>query len=254
MDFEQAGEALSYEIAFFQQGLDNPNMPQHEKGDLVNQLIQQTQALAIMVLLVRGDSNGFYHNLIRAALIRKRFLSELLDAQKTQVYHQCSGRIQGFLSAVAAQDFNLAKEIAQLSPDEFQKTMEYQEDFCYSQLLHHLVLQHLSVPQIETLCDQYQELTGESTRTDLIRAIIQKSQSDFEEAFEELIVEQEELILKNEKRGQLDTPEVLAHRKVFIEGLALINLAKIHEIDITTHYQFCPANSLVAMTIPFSGE
>ncbi|WP_339720037.1 Imm49 family immunity protein [uncultured Paraglaciecola sp.] len=254
MDFEQVGEALSYEIAFFKQGLDNPEMPQHEKGDLVNKLIDQTQALAIMVLLVRGNSDIFIHNLIRAALIRKRFLSELLAADKTQVYHQCSGRIHGFISAVAAQDFHLARDLVQLTPTDFQNTMEYEEDYCYAQLLYHLVAQHLNAIQIESLIARHDELTGESVRTDVIRGILQKDANNFEDAFEALIVEQEELIEKNIKRGQLDTPEVLAHRKVFIEGIALINLAKIHGIKITTHYQFCPANSLVAMTAPFPGE
>lgn len=254
MDFEQVGEALSYEIAFFTQGLDNPEMPQHEKGDLINKLVEQTQALAIMVLLVRGNSDSFYHNLIRAALIRKRFLSELLEAGKTQVYHQCSGRIQGFLSAAAAQDFDLAREIVQLSPGRFQNEMEYEEDYCYAQLLYHLAAQHLNDQQIQTLIARYEELANETVRTDVIRAIILKNSKDFEEAFEELIVEQEELLEKNQKRGQLDTPEVLAQRKVYIEGIALINLAKIHGINITTHYQYCPANSLVAMTAPFPGE
>tara|TARA_R110002167_G_scaffold55802_10_gene158464 strand:+ start:6308 stop:7072 length:765 start_codon:yes stop_codon:yes gene_type:complete len=254
MDFEQIGEALSYEIAFFMQGLDNPDMPQHEKGDLINKLIDQTQSLAIIVLLVQGNSNGFYHNLIRAALLRKRFLTELKEAGKTQVYHQCSGRIQGFLCAAAAQDLNLAKEIAQLSPPQFEKQMEYEEDYCYAQLLYHLVAQHLNDTQIQTLITRYEDLSGESIRVNVINAIMKKNLNDFEDAFEELIVEQEELIEKNEKRGQLDTPEVLAQRKIYIEGVALINLAKIHGINITTHYQYCPANSLVAMTAPFPGE
>lgn len=254
MDFEQVGEALSYEIAFFSQGLDNPDMPEHEKGNLIIKLIEQTQALAIMVLLVRGNSDAFYHNLIRAALTRKRFLAELIEAGKTEVYHQCSGRTQGFLCAAAAQDLALAKEIVQLTPTQFQKQMEYEDDYCYAQLLYHLAAQHLNENQIQALISKYEKLNGENVRMNVINAIMHKNTIDFEDAFEELIIEQEALIEKNEKRGELDTPEVLAQRKVFIEGLALINLAKAHGITITTHYQFCPANSLVAMVAPFPGE
>lgn len=252
MDLENFGEALSFEIAFFMQGLDNPDTPLHEKGDNTNKLIHQIQALAIIVLLVRGQSDNFYHNLIRAALLRKKFLEAVKDQK--DVYHQCSGRIQGFLSAVAAQDFDLAREIVNLTPPQFQKQMEYEDDYCYGQLLYHLAAKHLNSNQIKRLKERYEELCGETPRLAIINAILNKDLDAFNEAFEELILEHEELIEADKKRGQLEEPEVMAHRSVYLEGIALINLASGHSIHPQNHFRYCPPNALVAMSAPFPGE
>lgn len=254
MELEQVAQPLSYEIAFFIQGLDNPDMPLHEKGDLTQSLIYKNQALAIIVLLVQGYSDGFYHNLIRSANLRKKFLSELDQDNISDAYHQCSGRIQGLIGAIVAKDFDLARKIIRLTPQEFKKTMEYEDDYCYAQLLHHLISPSLEQQSIDSLVDRNEVFSGEEQpRVLVVKAILARDDVKFNEEFTTLLAAHEEIIEEEKKRGKMEEADVRTHWEVYLEGLALLNLAEKNGINVNTEYLYCPSAARVAMRKPFPG-
>ncbi len=255
MNLSAAGQPLSYEIAFLAAGLDAAQLPDPSVGNAVVEMIDKTQALAIIVLLARGDSDGFYHNLIRSAIWRRRFLGRLSEAGIDDAYHQCAGRIQGLYGALAARDFSLAEDIVGLTPVEFRPTMEYEDDYCYARLVHHLVVDSLSADQQSDLLQRYAAADDEEApRIAVLQALLQRDGEAFGEAFSDLVAARTDAIAADRKRGQLEDAEVIAHRHVYVEGLALLSLSERCGLRIADEYAYCPREARVPMKRPFPGE
>ena len=254
MDLSHAGKPLSYEIAFLHAAFTAGDSPVASKGDACTELVLKTQALAIIVLLARGDSDGFHHNLIRSALWRRSFLEMLRDAAVNDAYHQCASRIQGIHGALAARDFDTALNIVRLTPTDFRKQMEYEDDYCIARLTHHLLVNDLAEDEVANLIARYAELDDEEApRLRVLRAILDADSVAFGAAFADLIDARAMAIEADRERGQLEDAEVLAHRYVYIEGLALLNLAERHGIMIDDEYRFCPPAARAPMQRPFPG-
>ena len=255
MELAEYGPMFAVDIAFWRQGFIDPACPVEQLGKLSVELSEKFRAIAIMALLVGADSDLFHHHLIRSGLIRKSYLERLQKKGITGDHHQCSGRYEPFLDAVAADDFDLAKAIANLSPVEMQKGHEYEDDFCYARILHGIASE-AGNGEIRPLLEQFEAyLKGEaSARFDAAKALANRDQQAFEEAFEALLAEQEERIRANIKRGQLEEPGVIANRLVFVEGLALLRLAEKQGLTTELEYRYCPSLARVPMTRPFPGE
>ncbi|MEW6381915.1 MAG: Imm49 family immunity protein [bacterium] len=256
MKLEEYGEPLAYEIAFWMQGLTNPEYPVEELGRLSLELSDKFRALAIIVLLVKGDSDLFYHNLIRSGRARLIYLQRLKSEGIGQDHHQASGRYEPLLDAIAAGDFELAHRIIELSPAEWQKGHEYEDDYCYAQVLHRLVQEPVPEQEIPPLFKQFEAyLEGQpSARLDVCRAIVEQDQPAFDEAFADLLDDREAQIAANKARGQLEEPSVVAQRQVFIEGLALLRLAGRRGLATQPDYRYCPSLARIPMKTPFPGE
>src|SRR5207249_7380990 len=132
-------DSLSYDIGFWLAGIKNPDYPIGQLGDLSMEVSTKLRAAAIIVLVAKGDSDTFFHNLIRSANCRVTYLERLRDVRITDDHHQASGRVSGLVDAVAASDFVTARQIATLSPREWMNGHEYEDDFCYAQILHGLI-------------------------------------------------------------------------------------------------------------------
>ena len=65
MRLEDYGESLAYEVAFWLQGVANPQFPLEQLGKLTLEISAKLRALAIITLLTQAESDFFYHNLIR---------------------------------------------------------------------------------------------------------------------------------------------------------------------------------------------
>src|SRR5262245_43484335 len=115
MQLEEYGEVLAYDIAFWMQGLTEPTYPVEQLGKLSLELSDKLRGLAILTLLVKGNSDFFYHNLIRSGIARETYLQRLKDAGIDDDYHQASGRYEPLLDAIASHDLALARRIVVLS-------------------------------------------------------------------------------------------------------------------------------------------
>ena len=80
-----------------------------------------------------------------------------------------------------------------------------------------------------------------SARLDVCRALLNRDQTAFDEAFDKLIQEQDAKIAADKARFQLEEPEVMSQRLIFVEGLAVLRLATLHGLKTEPDYLFCPS-------------
>lgn len=253
MKLQDYGEALAYETAFFMQGQNDPDYPIQELGELCLSISTKLRSLAIFALLINADIDNFYHNLIRSGKARETYLRRIHDTGIIQDHHFASGRYQPILDAIAANDFDLGKQIVALSPSEWQKGHEYEEDYLYSLIIHNLILESSPFEDISALIDRYDVccISETANRGSLTRALLLRDQNLFEQSFEELLDFREREISADKARAQMEEPEIMANRYVFIEGLAILRLAERCNLATFQEYRFCPALARIPMLTPY---
>jgi hypothetical protein len=248
-------EPLAYDAAFWMLGLDNPSHPIGEMGKLALDVSAKLRVVAIISLLARGNSDGFFHNLMRSGRAREKYLMRVRQELAVTDHHFVAGRYEPFLDSVAAGDWTLARRIIDLSPDDWSSHHEYEDDFLYAQVLHGLV-QDRPGDFYEPLLARFEDVIEDSPRgrLDAAKALVAADQPAFEDAFESLLNERAAEIEAADARGQLLEPGVVANREVFVEGLALLRLAGHRGLQTEDEYRFCPGSARVPMTKPFPGE
>ena len=257
MKLEDYIEPLAYDAAFWLAGLKDPDTPVERLGVLSIDVCAKLRAAAIIVLLTRGDPDGFHHNLIRSARARETYLSRVHTAGRFDDHHYASGRYDGFADAVAAGEMSLARRLAALSPADWRQGHEYEDDYLYAQLLHALAAD--PPPDAQALAPLLRRfelyLDGEANpRFDVCRALAGRDQGAFDTAFEDLLAARDLEIAAAKKRGQLEEPPVVAERMVFVEALAVLRLATLLGLQTEPDYRFCPALARAPMVKPFPGE
>lgn len=248
MRLDEYRESLAYDAAFWMVGLRNPSFPLDELGALSDEVSKKLRALAILVLLAQGESERFLHNLIRSGRARRTYLERLRDAGKTDDHHQVSGRYRAFVDALAAGENELCRSIASLSPADFREGHEYEDDYCFAQILHRLGGggepsgdRESGASGTAPLFERWEAYRSDDPRMPVCRAIVLRDAPAFEEAFDELLRAREEEITAAKERRQLEEPHVIAERQVYVEGLALLRLAVARGIPASGEYRFCPS-------------
>lgn len=257
MVLEEYGESLAYEIAFWMGGLEDPSYPIEEIGRMSLEISDKFRALGIIALLVYGNHNLFLHNLMRSGLARVTYLSRIRNAKATRDHHYASGRFAPLLDAIASGDFSIARRITQGSPDRWQSGKEYEDDFCYARLLGGLVEEPVAEARAtEKLERRYlSALEGEAdSRLDVCRALVARDQKGFDMSFAALLEARSDQIAADKARAQLEDPVVIAQRRIFVEGLAILRIADSIGLATEADYEYCPALARQPLTIPFPGE
>jgi immunity protein 49 of polymorphic toxin system len=247
-------EPLSYDTAFWAAGVLNPEYPIEELGDLSLEVSEKLRAMAILVLLTKASTDTFYHNLIRSGRCREIYLRRCLEEKALEDHHRASGRYEPLCDSIAAGDFDLAGRIVRLSPDHFMAGHEYEDDYSYAQILHMLVNgDTTNARRFLQRFEVYAE--GESNaRLSLSNALVGRNQDAFDEAFEELLTERATKIQADKDRHQLEEPQVVAQRHIFVEGLAILRLAERQGLKTAAEYRYCPSLARVPLSKPFPGE
>jgi len=243
MIFEDLGLPIAYEAAFFLQSLDNPDLTTDEMGDLALSISRKYRSLAIMTLVSKSNPKLFAQNLTRSGRVRLTYLERLRREGVENDHHSASARIDGLLDALAASDLNLCRQLIAATRFTWLENSEYEDDFCYAQLIHRLVLQEKEETGATALINQFERvLDGKpSARLDVCRALLSRDQPAFDEAFDNLIHEREAKIEADKARFQLEEAEVLSQRLIFVEGLAVLRLATLYGLQTESDYLFCPS-------------
>jgi hypothetical protein len=249
-------DLLAHDIAFWMAGAMDPDYDLPQLGNLGVELSGKLRAAAIIVLLTKADSDAFCHNLIRSGRCREIYLRRLNAAGITDDHHQGSGRFNAFLDAIAADDFALARSIADLSPTTWHQGHEYEDDFCYAQILSGLIARSRDAQALEALLKRFEAvLNGEpEPRLDIVRAIAANDHAGFEIAFESLLARHADQIEQDKARHKLEDAEVIAERQILVEGVALLRIAERLGFPLQAEYRFCPSLARQRMRRPFPGE
>jgi hypothetical protein len=247
---------IAYDIAFWMTAFRNPDYPLDQLGSVCVDITAKLRAAAIIALLTNADSDAFFHNLMRSALCRLQYLERLRAANRVTEHHQASGRIDPFLDAVAAADFAAARRIAALSPGEWRQGHEYEDDYCYAQIVHGIIVAPGNTSNLDPLFGRYEKvLDGQAdARLDVTRALVQRDQAGFYSAIEALIARRTAQLEADRVRKRIEEPATVAERQVYVEGLAMLRIADRLGLKTQGEYLYCPSLARVSMQKPFPGE
>jgi hypothetical protein len=249
-------ETLAYDAAFWLTAFQNPDYPLRQLGEVCAQVTPKLRAAAIIALIANGDSDTFLHNLIRSARCRIAYLQRAREEGAAGEHHQASSWVGPFLDAVAAADFASARQIVSLSVSSWLPGHEYEDEFCYAQMAHGLISVPTDVTRIEMLGERFEQvLAGEpDARLDVCRAIVRRDQAAFDEAFEALLAQRTRQIDAEKARKRIEEPTMMAERQIYIEGLAILQIASRLKFTTQAEYLYCPSIARQAMRTPFPGE
>ena len=189
-------DPLATDVAFWLAGIDAPDYPFHALGELSLEVSTKLRAVAIILLLVRADTDLFLHDLIRSGVVREKYLTRCHAEGRTDDHHCVSGRPGPLLDAIASGDLALVGRIAALSPAQWQKGREYEDDYCFAQLLHRLVQPAPPKDEVAALLDRYEAYQDgqSSARLEVCRALSAGAQQAFDDAFDDRLTERAEEI------------------------------------------------------------
>ncbi len=251
MDIQDSIDELADDLAISYLGLDNPELPDDQFGELCFDLSKNFRALGVLLLLGEGSTDLFLHNLIRSGRSRRTFLVRRSEKGMADEYFVASGFYDPLLDAIVSGDLALARELGSLGSQEC-GLHELPDDHYYARLLHCLVSDPVPqdlVSEYLQAFEEYQE-GASSFRLKLIQALVVGDQADFDDAFEELIEDFEEDV-ELEDAVLLEESPLRATHQVCIEALALLKLADLHGLTTEPEYSYCPSLARVPMKIPY---
>lgn len=254
--FSEACEDLAYDVVFWLHGMYDPDYPLKQIGGLARDLSANLRSLAVMVLLSKGKVDRFQHNLIRSGRVRLTYLNRIAREGALDDHEYVASVCEPVLDAIAAGDWDLARQIARATPGSFRAGHEYEDDFCYAQVIHGLLLggeAQASIPMhLQKMADV---LDGkDDARLGLCQALMSGDVSAFERAFAEFLSARARAIDEDMARGQVEEPEVLALRIVYVEGLAMLRLAEARGLPTEREYVFCPSLARQPLIAPLPDD
>jgi hypothetical protein len=254
MILEDYTDALAYETAFWMAGVLDPQYPITQLGALSLEVSARLRTMAIAVLVSDGRTDSFYHNLIRSGRMRQIYLERCQKEDQLDDHHRASGRVAPLLDTIAAADYALAQQIVALSPSEFHAGHEYEDDYCYAQIIHRLVTDKSD--GFKDLLRRFETYIqgAANPRLRIAGALVSREQQEFDVSVRDLIVDRDGEIQRAKLRGELEEPHVVAQRRIFVEGLAILRLAERRGLQTEKEYQYCPSIARVPMSRPFPGE
>ncbi len=236
-DFEQP----ETHVAFCLGNIRHPNMTLEVAGRFYEEAAEALRAHAILRLLVDANGNGFSNDLVMSGHARRAWLRRCARDQYAD-YFLALSRSGSMFDALAGDDFPLAAEIFRLSPAAPREGDEYADDFWWQRLVG-LLLTGAPHPEVGVALAAL-ALQADGARPALGKALEQRDAAAFEEAFHAFLQEREAANEEDAARAEEEVA-VAAGTQVFIEGIAIVKLARHLQIPIADEYPMCPTLALV---------
>jgi hypothetical protein len=235
--------ALEEDIDFAATNMLADDLSLEEAAPWYEEFTDTMRAHALLWLLVEADPQSFFRDLTLSAQVRRQYLRRCEKEKLVNCFRACS-RIEPFLDAVAGESFDLARDIAALSPADWLERDEYEDDYCFARFLYLWVASEGAerpAEPLSALLDRFEEaLEGQdSARLDVCRALLAGDQQAFGEAFAALILERQEAVAALLPRT-VGNPVLLLDAQVFVEGLAILRLADGLGFQTESEYPGCP--------------
>jgi hypothetical protein len=239
---DQSFETLAGEIAFCLENIRVPGCTMDVAGRFYEEAAEALRAHAILRLLVDGDPNGFSNDLVMSGQSRRGWLRRCAR-QNYADYFLALSRSASMVDAMAGDDFLLAEEILALSPTAFRPGDEYEDDFYWQRFLG----LHLgTVPSADAdaaLAALAENAKG--ARVALAKALRSHDAEGFDEAFRDFLAEREAENAEDEALADEDAA-VAAGTQVFVEGVAVLKLARKLGLEVADEYPMCPTLAFLA--------
>ena len=237
---EQDFEEHESQVAFCLGNIRHPQLTLELAGRFYEEAAEVLRAHAILRLLVDADGNGFSNDLVMSGHARRAWLRRCARDQYAD-YFLALSRSGSMLDAIAGDDLQLAAEIFRLSPTAVRPGDEYEDDFFWQRSLGLLLT---GAPRAE-LDGALAALASaaEGARSALANALGVRDPSAFDEAFQSFLEEREATNEEEAARAEEEVA-IAAGTQVFIEGIAVLKLARHLQIPIADEYPMCPTLAL----------
>jgi hypothetical protein len=231
--------------------------PMADCGRTIERLSALFQGYAICMLLTEGDDQQFREHLRRSASAHRYYRRKSVEQGNIEDRHLAISRSEAFLDALVAGELELARDLARLSPTTWRKGWEYEDDWCYFQLLYLLLEEgeDFGLPRATPLLERFEQiLEGDSSpRLDYCRAVAERDQDSARQALQDLLDEKA-------ARDDARRPNVVGSQFLFwpqsfvcIEGLAWFRLAELAGFSLPGTYPYCPPEARLPLaTEPFT--
>ncbi len=242
-DLDEARE----DVGFLVRNLLHSQCTLAHAGRYCEAIVEAQRSVALLELLLHADAAVFADELAVGAYARRHFLRRCAKSSFADHY-TCASRADGLFAALAAGQLGLAREIGALSPAGPRANEEYEEDFWYARFLFAMLEPLAPAPVLKEL---ERSLEGEgSARLDVCKALAARDPAALDEALEALLEVHAEDVA-NERLGPAqEEAGRAAATHVFVEGLALLQLAGHLGIETRAEYPFCPAIARVPRDRP----
>lgn len=204
-------------------------------------------------VLVDGDQDSFFHTLRKSADVRRYYLHRVAAADSTGDPLFALSNGPAFFDALAARDFDTADEIAAASSQDWQKDSEYEDDFCFYKFFHLLVAPGHNDPTLKQILARFEAaVEGEqSARLQVCGALLSGDQQAFESSIDALLEERAAELEFEEERFFTDRIVFDVKRHIYVEGLAILNVADRLGLETREEYRYCPQLCRLQMQTPF---
>lgn len=188
---------------------------------------------AIGALLLTFDVDEFKNNLRDSAAA---FIHYLKHTNRNKLI---LSRCAGFFDALAIAEFNQCRHIANLLYKcEYQPDYESKEDYLFCLSLMNLLLNENESDPLQA----YREYIDNETtyRFLVLQALADKNERDFNDAFCDLVNDRKEYYQELIQYEDITDQEWATDGQVYVEGMGLLQFAKMRGMAITDQYLFIP--------------
>jgi hypothetical protein len=253
LDVAIVRDNLAYMIERFS-ALPRPALPDSGYCDEMANASISYRRCGIARLLTAADRDGFLDDLRRSAELRCDLLALARGKERDEDFARYISatrhRLGPFLDAVASGQLGLARAIALASDAPYDVRYEYEDDYCYAQVLFEAVKSGFAAsPAIAPHMIRFDSvIDGEPTpRFQACRGLLAGDEVAFGDALQALIAAHAEEY-REKGRGILADPEDHAtERFILVEGLALKVIATRMNIPVSAEDRYMPREAFVEL-------
>jgi hypothetical protein len=211
-------------------------------------LSRMYRRLGCALLRLDGDADSFFFSLHRAADLYLQFLERKARKRNLDPYYLARGRAEPLLDALAAGDVTLASRIDALARTDFTEGMEYEEDFWFFTVLPKLAATRTNTPEILHGLEQLeQSLRGvRYPRYDALKALSGGNAKAFDKALKALATAWSAELKRGDSAGLGNPYAQSTEGRVFVEGIALIRVARARGLRVQATHRLIPETALGA--------
>ncbi len=211
-------------------------------------ILDRARGCAAFFLTGRPDS--LHLDLQRSGAAHASFFARAPEAEKVNI------RAAPFLGAVACGD-RAAERIARHSPRASKLDREHLEDFLYVRFLLERFFLGADEEASERLLSQFEEAAGEvapSARASVCRALFTGNAEAFQDCLMGLIGEHRAWYEAGLQRGRIPEERWATEAHLFVEGLALVRLARSMGMATDEEYPLIPSLALTSPRLAYDAE
>ncbi|HYO54546.1 Imm49 family immunity protein, partial [Archangium sp.] len=222
------------------------------EGQAVLDLCLNHRRTAIALLLSALDDQGFRQNLYQSGRAYAFLLRMAQQGYEADPYFTCKSRAEPFWDAIAADDVESAREIASLTPIQWQQGLEDESDYRYVDFIQALLRSPNEMSLLEARLDAFARSLegGDSARLGLCTALLQRDEQRFGSALLELLDEHHHFYSELIHADSIAHEDAQTQAFVFIEGIALVKLARLLELHPRRQLRFIPDVTLALPSSP----